>query len=166
MTAALIFFITKVLCPARQLIWANLTGHTAAHRPSIKESTLLDPLARVRHSPTLRSRTGRELIIVSGALIAGFVLIPLAIWIVGNRVLGPYTHGTNTHAGPMALLGDFFTGLAHGGSSYWIVALGPLLIILFARGAWALLTLKRVPDEQRPVKSNQRIEPTVSKDRL
>jgi hypothetical protein len=88
------------------------------------------------------------------------ILVPLAIWFVGNRILGPYTHGSNLHAGPMALLGDFFEGLSRGWVSYWIVALGPLIIILFARVAWALFRPKP------PVKSNRRIEPTVAKDKL
>ena len=60
----------------------------------------------------------------------------------------------------MALLGDFFVGLSHGEISYWVVALGPALIILLARAAWALIK------PGRPVKSNPRIEPTVAKDRL
>ena len=105
---------------------------------------------------------GRELILIGGALLLGVILVPLAIWLVGNRILGPYTHGTNLHAGPMALLGDFFEGLSHGWVSYWIVALGPLVIILFARVAWALINLKSNP----PVEPKRRIEPTVAKDRL
>lgn len=60
----------------------------------------------------------------------------------------------------MALLGDFFAGLSLGWISYWVVALGPLVIILLARLAWALIRPKP------PVKSNPRIEPTVAKDRL
>jgi hypothetical protein len=60
----------------------------------------------------------------------------------------------------MALLGDFFVGLGQGVLSYWVVALGPALIILFVRVAWALIS------PGRPVKSNRRIEPTVAKDRL
>jgi hypothetical protein len=89
--------------------------------------------------------------------------VPLAIWFVGNRILGPYTHGTNTHAGPMALLGDFFVGLGHGESSYWVVALGPAFIILFVRIAWVLIT-RRGPIKSNP-KSNPRVEPTIAKDR-
>ena len=103
---------------------------------------------------------GRELILIAGALLFGVILVPLAIWFVGNRILGPYTHGSNAHAGPMALLGDFFVGLSHGAISYWVVVLGPALIILFVRVAWALIR------PSRPVKSNPRIEPTVAKDRL
>ncbi len=110
----------------------------------------------------VRSRIARELIVLGSALLIGVVLVPLCIWFVGNRILGPYTHGNNLHAGPMALLGDFFQGLSLGWRSYWIVALGPLVIILFARIAWALLNPKPRP----PVKSNRRIEPTVAKDRL
>jgi hypothetical protein len=101
----------------------------------------------------------RELIIFGSALIIGLIGVPLAIWFVGNRILGPYTHGTNTHAGPMALLGDFFVGLSQGAISYWVVALGPAFIILLVRVAWALIP------PRRPVKSNRRIEPTVAKDR-
>jgi hypothetical protein len=85
--------------------------------------------------------------------------VPLAIWFVGNRILGPYPHGTNTHAGPMALLGDFFVGLGNGWVSYWVVALGPAFVILLVRIAWAAIWPRRV-------KSNPRIEPTVAKDRL
>jgi len=126
----------------------------------IKESALLELLARVRRVFTVRSRFGRELILIAGALLFGVILVPLAIWFVGNRILGPYTHGTNLRAGPMALLGDFFEGLSRGWVSYWIVAVGPLIIILIARAAWALIRPKP------PVKSNRRIEPTVAKDRL
>jgi len=121
----------------------------------------MDLLARARRSLTIRSPIGRELILFGGALLIGLIGVPLAIWFVGNRILGPYTHGTNTHAGPMALLGDFFVGLSRGWISYWVVALGPAVIIIFARVAWAL-----VHRPQPPIKSNRRIEPTVAKDRL
>ena len=123
---------------------------------------LLELLARIRRLFIVRSRFGRELILIGGALLFGVILVPLAIWLVGNRILGPYTHGSNLHAGPMALLGDFFEGLSHGWVSYWTVALGPLGIILFVRLAWALIH----PRPKPPVKSNRRIEPTVAKDRL
>jgi hypothetical protein len=105
----------------------------------------------------------RELIIVAGALLVGLIVVPFAIWLVGNRVLGPYTHGTNANAGPMALLADFFSGLVHGAVSSWVVALGPLLIIELTRGAWVLI---RWPGTASPdVKSNKRTEPTLGKDR-
>jgi hypothetical protein len=127
-----------------------------------RSPTLLEPLARIRRLVTIQSRLGREIALFGVALVLGFVLVPLAIWFVGNRILGPYTHGNNLHAGPMALLGDFFEGLSRGWLSYWIVALGPLAIIALARLAWELL----FPPPKRPVKSNTRIEPTVAKDRL
>ncbi len=94
--------------------------------------------------------------------------MPFAIWLVGNRVLGPYTHGSDTHAGPLALLGDFFLGLSQGWVSYWMVALGPLVMILFARLAWALIKSNpRPPGPEVPAsKAKARIEPTVAKDRL
>jgi len=76
---------------------------------------------------------GRELLLLGVALLCGLVLMPLLIWVAGNRVLGPYTHGQNLHAGPFALLGDFFIGLAHGSAIFWAVALGPLALLLLLR---------------------------------
>ena len=96
----------------------------------------------------------RELIILVSSLLFGLVCVPLAIWFVGNRILGPYTHGTNPNAGALPLLGDFFAGLGAGWVSYWIVALGPMILILLARLAWAL------------IKSNPAPRPPVAKDRL
>jgi hypothetical protein len=112
------------------------------------------------------------LIFLGIAVLLGAVVIPLLIWVAGNRILGPYAHGTNLHAGPMALLGDYYGGLSRGWLSYWIVALGPLVIIVFARAAWELIVpkgntqAKPPAPKQSPNKSNARIEPTVSEDRL
>src|SRR3978361_2204830 len=98
MTAALIFFITKVLCPA------SPPGRVSAVHQGVRP---LEPVARIRRLLFVQSRIGRELIIFGGALLLGVVVVPLLIWVVGNRILGPYTHGNNLHAGPMALLGEF-----------------------------------------------------------
>ena len=82
----------------------------------------------------------RELILLGIALVAGFVLIPLAIWLVGNRILGPYTHGLDPSAGgPMRLLGDFYAGLTHGSVIFWCVALGPILLISLFRLFWGVI---------------------------
>jgi hypothetical protein len=95
--------------------------------------------AAAQRSFRVRRRLRRELIILAVALFVGLILVPLATWFAGNRVLGPYTHGENPHAGPWALLQDFFVGLGHGSSVFWLVALGPLLLILLVRGfVWGL----------------------------
>jgi hypothetical protein len=99
-----------------------------------------DPPARpgLRGRMRALSRTQRELLGFALALLVGLLLMPFLIWIAGNRVLGPYTHGQNLHAGPFALLQDFFIGLLHGSMVFWAVALGPavfiLLLRLFVRG--------------------------------
>ena len=84
----------------------------------------------------------RELIAVGATLALGILVMPFLIWLGGNRVLGPYTQGQNTHAGALALLEDFFVGLAHGSAVFWGVALGPLALVLllqlFLRGLRAL----------------------------
>jgi hypothetical protein len=79
------------------------------------------------------SRVQGELILFAAALLFGVLLMPLLIWLAGNRWLGPYTHGQNLHAGPGALLQDFLIGLTHGSALFWAVALGPAALILIVR---------------------------------
>ncbi len=101
------------------------------------------PLARA-HAFTAETSTRRELAIYAGALALGLLVIPLLIWLVGHRTLGPYTHGDNAQGlGPLTLYADYFSGLAHGWLGYWAVAVGPALLLLVARLWFALL--RRLP---------------------
>ena len=61
--------------------------------------------------------------------------MPLLIWVVGNRVLGTYTHAQDPTAGtgPARLLADYFQGLTHGSLAFWCVAIGPYVLIWLAR---------------------------------
>jgi hypothetical protein len=93
----------------------------------------LERLSQLRDSYAGLPRARRELIILGAALLFGLLAMPFLIWLAGNRVLGPYTHGQNLHAGPLALLLDFFVGLAHGSAVFWAVALGPAALLLLLR---------------------------------
>ncbi|MDB6046310.1 MAG: hypothetical protein JWM63_4861 [Gammaproteobacteria bacterium] len=84
-------------------------------------------------------RLRRESIIFGSAFAAGLLLMPFLIWLVGNRVLGGYTHRQDLHAGPVKLLGDFFVGLAHGSVIFWCVAVGPYLLISLVRLLYAFI---------------------------
>ena len=96
------------------------------------------------HPFSLETRTRRNLALFGGAFALGVLIIPLLIWLVGHRVLGPYTHGEDPHGlGPFALYGDYFSGLAHGWLGYWAVALGPA-VLLFGARLWLTL-LRRLP---------------------
>ena len=83
----------------------------------------------------------RELIFLGIALVCGFLLIPLAIWAVGNRILGPYTHVQDPTAGtgPMRLLADYYDGLAHGSIIFWCVGFGPYVLLWLIRLIYGLL---------------------------
>ena len=108
------------------------------------------PLERLRHpwqSFATLSRTQRELIVAGVALAVGLLVMPFLIWLAGNRFLGPYTHGDNPKGGPWALFADYVVGLAHGSAVFWVVALGPLGLLLLTRGFLALL--RRVPALRR-----------------
>ena len=98
-------------------------------------------------SSYLTPRARRELLVLGAALLWGVLVMPLLVWVVGNRVLGPYTHGQNTHAGPLALLADFLLGLLHGSAVFWAMALGPLVLLLLLRAL--LAALRAVPAESR-----------------
>ena len=102
---------------------------------------LLEPLARACAKFNAQPRARRELLLFGPALLFGLVVVPLLIWVVGTRVLGPYTRGTELHDRPLALLGDFFIGLAHGSTVFWVVALGPALFVVIVR---LLLRLARI----------------------
>jgi hypothetical protein len=100
--------------------------------------------------PRLRSLppgVRRELIIYGLALLVGLLGMPFLVWFAGNRFLGPYTHGPNLHAGPFALFSDYFVGLLHGSGVFWVVALGPLALLLLLR--LLILLLRALPPMRR-----------------
>ena len=86
-----------------------------------KESRLL---RRLRLPQGLRG----ELLLSAACLAVGLLLMPCLIWIIGRLVLGPYAHGSI-----VALLGDFYVGLAHGAPVFWVVALGPGMLLQLVR---------------------------------
>lgn len=93
---------------------------------------------------SIETHTGREVALFGAALALGLLVLPLLIWIIGHRTLGPYTHGDDPHGlGPLTLYGDYFAGLAHGWLGYWAVAIGPAALLLLAR-LWLAL-LRRLP---------------------
>ena len=83
----------------------------------------------------------RELLIFGIALAGGLIGVPLLIWVVGNRILGPYVHTQDPTAGtgPMRLLADFFDGLTHGSIIFWCVVAGPYILLTLARALYIYL---------------------------
>ena len=90
-------------------------------------------LARVRGFLTGGARWQRELILFAVMTLFGLFVMPFIIYYASPRVLGPYTYGQNLHAGPFVLMGDYLTGLVHGSLVYWVVALGPAVMLLLVR---------------------------------
>ena len=83
---------------------------------------------------TGRLNARREGLIFGGALAFGLLVLPLLIWLAGSRTLGPYTHGDDPRRlGPLALYSDYLSGLGHGWVGYWVVALGPALLLIAMR---------------------------------
>jgi hypothetical protein len=89
---------------------------------------------------TRRRRLITDVTMAGGALLFGLIASPALFWLVAPALIGRYTHGTDTRPlGVGALLQDYFEQLGHGSQMAWVVALGPLLMLGFARLAWALL---------------------------
>lgn len=103
------------------------------------EMAPLPQLTRLREHYGALPRARRELLILAVEVLFGLLAMPFLIWFAGSRVLGPYTHGSNPHAGPFALAGDFLLGLLHGSIIFWLVALGPALLLTLLRLFVALL---------------------------
>ena len=101
--------------------------------PPTEGTAPLERLAHLRDTYGTLPRAQRELVIFGLALLCGLIVMPFLIWFAGSRVLGPYTHGQNAHAGPFALAADFFLGLVHGSAVFWAVALGPAVLLLLIR---------------------------------
>ncbi len=70
----------------------------------------------------------REALWVLIALLAGLLVLPPLIWLVGSRVFGPYAAG-----GTRDLVDHFYRSLGHGEQAVWLVALGPLLGLAILR---------------------------------
>jgi hypothetical protein len=70
----------------------------------------------------------RELLWILIALPLGVLLLPPLIWLVGSHVFGPYAAG-NTRD----LVDHFFRGLGQGQQAFWIVALGPYVVLIALR---------------------------------
>ena len=90
----------------------------------------------------------RHVQVFGALLLFGLIGMPLLIWVAGNRWLGPYTHDQNLHAGPLALLQDFFLSLLHGSAVFWVVALGPAALVLLARLFIVLVRLSGRRDDR------------------
>jgi hypothetical protein len=81
-----------------------------------------------------RADPRREALRTGVAILAGVVVVPALVWMVGNQLLGKYPNG-----GLLALWEDFFVGLAHGGVAYWLIAIGPYLFLWLLRAWMAVL---------------------------
>jgi hypothetical protein len=81
-----------------------------------------------------RSRRGivHELITLAAGLVAGLLLLPAAIYFVGQALLGGYLRSARDTAssGPLTLWADFVAGLRDGSLAHWIVLLAPYVTYL------------------------------------
>jgi hypothetical protein len=70
----------------------------------------------------------RELYFTLGSLLLGLLIMPVLIWSAGHLVLGAYANGSL-----IAMLADFYRGLIEPSLPFWVVALGPLVLLWVLR---------------------------------
>jgi len=99
----------------------------------------------------------REALVLAFSVAAGFLLGPMAVFLTGQAVFGPYRDG----AGMLSFYSDFQAGLLAGDLIPWIMLLSPYLLVQWIR----LLSrpLRRTVDKPAPAR-NRRVEPSASFD--
>ena len=81
----------------------------------------------------MASKGERELWLAGTAIAFGLLVLPFLIYVAGNTTLGPYEQG-----GLGLYLLDFLKGLVRPHLVYWLIVVGPYLMITLARGLWLL----------------------------
>ena len=87
-------------------------------------------MSSTRDNPSERpalQRLRRELILAGVLLLAGFALLPMAVYAVGQRILGDYNGGLG------AFYRDLYTALAAGETGAWLLLASPFLGIELLR---------------------------------
>jgi hypothetical protein len=79
-------------------------------------------------SPTLR----RELIIAGVLAAIGLIALPLAIYFVGQRIVGPYG-GEGTEGGSLDLSASIWAAMAGGDWAAWLLVLSPYVFVQLIR---------------------------------
>jgi hypothetical protein len=94
--------------------------------------------------PDFRRSLIRELIVDLGLVLAGLLLLPIAVYFVGQLVFGPYEG--EGYAGFFTAVTDRLGG---GEASAWFLVLSPLILVSILRSAWWgwQRTATRVPGE-------------------
>jgi hypothetical protein len=94
--------------------------------------TLAGYWRRYRTLPTLQ----RELVTLGLMLLLALTVLPLVIFLAGQYFLGEYIrHPSGTPTGGFgAMWVDYLKGIGRGSFGYWLVLLGPWILLLAARG--------------------------------
>ena len=76
----------------------------------------------------------RELLLLGICLVAGVVLVPCLLYLVGRMALGGYAHG-----GMESLFADFASALRAGDAVSWVMALSPYVMLWAVRASVGLI---------------------------
>jgi hypothetical protein len=136
--------------------------------PPAQNATTPVPSAEITATANSRHKNKREIIYAVAGVLAGFVVLPLLIFMVGTVLLGPYAGGKS--------LGDFygelFRNLGYGALRTWFIVLAPYLAIWFVRltfKPWPFVKRGDRPSQSaddalaaQPPQPNSRREPFIS----
>jgi len=71
----------------------------------------------------------RESAVLAFSAAAGFLLVPMAVFLTGQEVFGPYRDG----AGMLSFYADFQSGLLAGDPIPWIMFISPYCLVQWLR---------------------------------
>ena len=105
---------------------------TAENTPSADTRGPRTPLAVLR----------RELIVLGVLAAIGFLLLPMAVYLVGQQILGDYS---TDGRGIWSLYGHVYGDLASGSMWAWLLCLSPWLTVTLVRLLWKPLRWRPAP---------------------
>lgn len=109
-------------------------------------TALAEHWRRYRALPTLQ----RELVTFGLMLVLALTLLPVAIFVAGQLFLGEYIRDPS--GSPVGGFGtfwlDFLKGIFSGSLGYWVVLLGPWLLLLGWRAVAVLVRRPSAPRSQ------------------
>lgn len=98
-------------------------------------------------------RARREVILLSALLAFGVLVLPFAVYFVGQRIFGEYEAGANA----LSFAVDLWAALARGDWAAWVLVASPCLVTQALRAARGLMRRRgrvtRVTDSERDTRN-------------
>jgi hypothetical protein len=103
---------------------------------------VIAPLSKATRSFRAQPPVRRELLLLLVMLLVAVLILPTLVWLAGHVFLGDYLRSpAGGTGGPLALTLDFVAGLFSGSVGYWLMLVGPYVLVAAWRVGARLLKM-------------------------